>query len=216
MAESVVDLAGRVAEIGDPLDSLGVLHTLRLRLEELEEFHVEEALRRGASWDAIGQALGVSRQAAHRRLAGRVGDRSARRGRRITITSSARASVRLAREEAGSLGARTLMPEHLLLGFMRVPGEAGAALRQAGVSIDDLRVAMRRRAPAVDGARMPVAPGARSVFERALGEAVSRESDSLDDVHLLLALLRRGGAGVARVLPPETADAILERFDAVP
>jgi hypothetical protein len=210
---SVVDLAGAVAEIGDPLAALESIHELRHRLEELEEFHVEEALRRGASWDAIGGALGVSRQAAHRRLAARVGGRAARRGRRITITSSARASVRLAREEAGALGARTLMPEHLLLGFMRVGGEAASALTAAGVTLDELRAATRRSAPAVDGSRMPVAPSTRGVFERALGEAHAGDSDALGDVHLLLALIGRGGSGLARVLPPDAAAEIRERLD---
>src|SRR4051812_25998663 len=101
---SVVDLAGRVAEVADPLGALATVGELRRRLNELEEFHVEEAIRRGASWDAIGEALGVSRQAAHRRLASRVGAR--RRGSRITITSRARTTVRLSRDEAGALGAR--------------------------------------------------------------------------------------------------------------
>ncbi len=213
MAHSVVDLAGRVAEVHDPLAALSCVRALRLRLDELEEFHVERALRDGASWEAIGDALGVSRQAAHRRLAGRVGNRGARRGGRITITSRARASARLAREEAGALGARTLMPEHLLLGFLRVPGQAGAALRQASVTLGELRVALRRRAPAVEGARMAVSPGARGVFERALDEAVARESDSLDDIHLLLALLRRGGTSLDRVLPPDVAADLLARLD---
>ena len=76
---NVVDLCNRITVTDEPLEALAGVSELRHCLRELEERHVEEALRRGASWDAIGGALGVSRQAAHRRLAPRVAGRNGRR-----------------------------------------------------------------------------------------------------------------------------------------
>ena len=68
----MLDLARRVGDVGDPLDALEAVRELRRQLDALEEQYVRAALARGASWDVIGSALGVSRQAADKRLAPRV------------------------------------------------------------------------------------------------------------------------------------------------
>ena len=46
---------------------------LRLMADRLEAAAVAAALEQGWSWAQIAQALGVSKQAAHKRLAGQVG-----------------------------------------------------------------------------------------------------------------------------------------------
>ena len=68
----MLNLAGSDRDDRDPLDVLEAVRQARAQLEALETDCVRAALARGASWAAIGSALGVSRQAAHRRLAKRV------------------------------------------------------------------------------------------------------------------------------------------------
>jgi DNA-directed RNA polymerase specialized sigma24 family protein len=45
--------------------------TLRRLLETLEALHVDNARRQGWSWQEIADALGVSKQAVHKKHAGR-------------------------------------------------------------------------------------------------------------------------------------------------
>jgi hypothetical protein len=64
-------------ESRDPAVGLRAVAALRELLERLEVLHVENAREQGWSWQQIGAALGVSRQAVHkkhgskRRLLGR-------------------------------------------------------------------------------------------------------------------------------------------------
>jgi hypothetical protein len=62
----------------DPSVGLRAVASLRLLLEELQELQVENARAHGWSWQEIASVLGVSKQAVHRRYAGR---RVLRRGR---------------------------------------------------------------------------------------------------------------------------------------
>jgi DNA-directed RNA polymerase specialized sigma24 family protein len=57
----------------DPEAALAVVVALRLMADRLEAAAVASALQQGWSWSQIAQALGVSKQAAHKRLAGQVG-----------------------------------------------------------------------------------------------------------------------------------------------
>jgi transcriptional regulator len=62
----------------DPAVGLAAVASLRVLLESLEELQVENARERGWSWQQIADALGVSRQAVHKKHGGR---RLLRRGR---------------------------------------------------------------------------------------------------------------------------------------
>ena len=62
----------------DPAVGLAAVASLRALLESLEQLQVENARDRGWSWQQIADALGVSRQAVHKKHAGR---RLLRRGR---------------------------------------------------------------------------------------------------------------------------------------
>jgi hypothetical protein len=52
---------------GDPATGLRAVVALRRLADQVEAKQVAEARRRGWSWDQIGDALGVSRQAAHKK-----------------------------------------------------------------------------------------------------------------------------------------------------
>ncbi|AYG02689.1 helix-turn-helix domain-containing protein [Gryllotalpicola protaetiae] len=60
--------------LGGPADELAAVVALRELADRLEDAAVERALRAGWSWSQVAEALGVTRQAVHkkhlRRLAG--------------------------------------------------------------------------------------------------------------------------------------------------
>lgn len=59
----------------DPARGLAAVAALRQLVEELEELHVDNARAQGWSWQAIAEALGVTRQTVHKK-------HHVRRGRR--------------------------------------------------------------------------------------------------------------------------------------
>lgn len=56
----------------DPLRALSAVVALRRLADQLEHQQVEQALRDGHSWPEIAQALGVTRQAVHKKYARRI------------------------------------------------------------------------------------------------------------------------------------------------
>lgn len=70
------DLAA-AATSPDVSTGLRAVRALRTLLETLEVLQIDNARRQGWSWQDIAEALGVSKQAAHQKHAGRV----ARNGR---------------------------------------------------------------------------------------------------------------------------------------
>ncbi|SFG64388.1 hypothetical protein SAMN05421678_107199 [Actinopolymorpha cephalotaxi] len=57
----------------DPLEALGQIAALERQLDAETEIQVRRARVQGCSWEVIAAALGVSRQAVHKRFAGRAG-----------------------------------------------------------------------------------------------------------------------------------------------
>lgn len=66
MSTEATQLA-RSASSGDPQVGLAAVASLRVLLESLEELQVDNARRRGWSWQEIAGVLGVSRQATHKK-----------------------------------------------------------------------------------------------------------------------------------------------------
>jgi len=60
--------------IGGPADGLAAVVALRELADRLEDAQVEAALREGWSWPQIAQALGVSRQAVHKKHQSRLAE----------------------------------------------------------------------------------------------------------------------------------------------
>src|SRR3954471_9679033 len=114
-------LVEEAARAPDPCAALRALTTLRREVDELERRQVALALAAGRSFADVAQALGVSRQAAHRRyrhLAGTVpapepgrtapgpprpAMASPEPPSRVAIPPAVRAVFALAREEARAL-----------------------------------------------------------------------------------------------------------------
>ena len=51
----------------DPAVGLAAVASLRDLVEELEELHVDNARALGWSWQAIAEALGITRQSVHKK-----------------------------------------------------------------------------------------------------------------------------------------------------
>lgn len=90
-----IDLLGLARDpdtaVSDRLDALTVVEYMRDLLDSAEHYLLDSARENGATWTALGEALGVTRQGAERRLLrGQTsldGSRNAdagRKGRRIT------------------------------------------------------------------------------------------------------------------------------------
>ncbi len=62
-----IDQVIATAESPDPADGLRAASLLRRLAEEIEAQHVAAARVAGWSWQEIGDALGVSRQAVHKK-----------------------------------------------------------------------------------------------------------------------------------------------------
>ena len=60
------------SDVADPVSGLGAVASLRLLVETLELRQVEAGLRAGLSWLEVAAALGVTRQAVHKKYAKRI------------------------------------------------------------------------------------------------------------------------------------------------
>lgn len=67
-----LDIARAAADTTDPRAGLRAVASLRTLADVLELRQVEAALRAGMSWQAIADALGVTRQAVHKKHSRRI------------------------------------------------------------------------------------------------------------------------------------------------
>lgn len=208
----VETLTRRARQAQDPKVALRAARTLRERVAELELLQVSMALEAGLSWTRIACALGISRQAAHKRYSRRVrcsADGTSRPGRML-VTTEARHAVHLARREARALGAGLVGTEHLLLGILGCErSHATWALHAMGARHENLRDAVdsadwRLGEAESDGRRRPAWRGltsdARRALARSLEEALDRDEGYIGVEHLVLAVLRDSRGGAARAL----------------
>ena len=226
-ADRLRELVEHAARASQPEASLRALAALREEIDAAERLQASRALGNGSSFGAIARALGISRQAAHRRYRDLAGaeppPEPAPRGRML-VTSEARTAVRHARAEATALGAGVVGSEHLLLGVLhcrRAPvsialGELGVelktarehALPTAEASVVDLEAAVT---PVPEGPR-GISDYAKRVFEQSLREATARGDGYVGVEHLMLAALGDADGGAVRTLDAlgVSRDAVLE------
>jgi ATP-dependent Clp protease ATP-binding subunit ClpA len=170
----------------------------------------------------VAEALGVSKQAAHKKHARMAraltttDPREAVPGNdRVVVTAEARKAVRCGRDEARAVGVNAVGTEHLLLGVLRAGpnSRAARALTAEGVTLDAARGALAPTLTEEDQAvsitsedtaeaarATGVSPLARACLEGSLREAVRRNDRHLGLDHLLLALVSREDGGAARTL----------------
>jgi len=66
------EIASLAGDTSDPLRGLRAVSSLRVLVESYELRQVEAALRAGMSWQEVADALGVTRQAVHKKYAKRI------------------------------------------------------------------------------------------------------------------------------------------------
>lgn len=194
-------LAEAAAETPDPERALRTLTALRAELDQFERQHVARALTAGRSFGTIARALGVSRQAAHRRFKDLTGRR---RRAEVPPSPEVRLAVEYAGEEAARLSDGRLGPAHLLLGVLRTGDRRGAAaLTAAGMELDTCREA----APSASGDDV----GLRALLANAVQNAKqeNRRCVEIEDVvraaldsrhHSVTTMLAGAGVSATRVL----------------
>jgi hypothetical protein len=208
VSETVVELAAIAARREDPGHALWAIAELRARLDELEEFQVENARRDGLSWSEIARPLGVTRQAVHHKYARRLeSSRQGARQNRIVVSGDARRCVVRARREAAAFGHETVGTDHLLLGLL-AQHEIAQAL--APLELDLARVLFvvvasrgkrnRPRQERAGSGPIPVSEPARAALEQSLREALRLGDDTIAARHVFLALLREEQGAAVRVL----------------
>jgi ATP-dependent Clp protease ATP-binding subunit ClpC len=110
-----------------------------------------------------------------------------------SFTERARMVMRLANEEAQSLGHEYIGTEHILLGLVQEgSGVAAQVLKEVGIDSDKIRRAVEMivlsNADAVTNRELPLTPSAAKAVEACTEEA-ERFGDSVETEHLLLGLL---------------------------
>lgn len=205
-----IDLAQQACAAPDAADRVRAIATLRDQLDALEINAVRGAVEAGASWSEVAQMLGVSKQSAHRRFAGRIHGETtpppaaAPAEPRIVITSQARRAVRAARAAARALGHPEVDTSHLLLGLLAdAAGPAARALEAIGVDFDGAREAVTRQQPPGSprpDRTVPIAPVTRDALEQSLREARRLNHGHLGVEHLLLGTVRDPDSCAVRAL----------------
>lgn len=204
--EQLPDLESLVAWVSrhehEPLELLTDAVILSGRLDEmadqLVDHFVQNARRSDASWADIGQAIGVSKQAAQKRFARR-GPRLSGPGRGLftRFASSARSVVKKAVEYAHSLDSPEIGTLHLVAALTEA--ESGETSR--GIladlcgdvdAIHDAALQLLGDASEITptSGHIPFASETKKALELSLREAIRDGSRHIGTEHLLLGILR--------------------------
>lgn len=179
---------------------------------------VDQARRSGASWTAIGESMGVTKQAAQKRFVPKDMSEGFQR-----FTVRARNVVVAATIAASDADNAEITPVHLVLGLLVEPESlATMLLTRQGVTAGALKeAALAALPPAAEEvpALIPYDADSRKVLELTFREALRLGHDYVGTEHILLALLEHeAGTGLLSGLgvTKERADAdIAEILSAV-
>lgn len=174
----------------DVVDRLAAAATaaadLQVVADALLTHFVDQCRTSGRSWTEISEALGVTKQAVHKRFSPPIDPRLAR------FTPRARAAVRAATESAKTLGHSYVGTEHFLLGvFEPAGGIAARILAEAGITRTEVEAELLKHegtTSSVVTAEPMLTPRAERYLTRCNGEAVALGHNYVGTEHLLLAL----------------------------
>ncbi len=148
--QELIETVRHDAGSDQPLDQLVVAAAAAAQLEETTDallgHFVDRCRRDGRSWAEISNALGVTKQAVHKRFAPALAAHIFAATPSPTFerfTDRARHVVAASQQFARSLGADAVGSEHLLVGLFAEPaGIAGRALAAMNVSKDTVLAAL--------------------------------------------------------------------------
>ncbi len=155
---------------------------------------VDQARRSGASWTEIGQAMGVTKQAARKRFVPKeIDPASFAEGGFERFTPRAKNVLTAAHNEAVAAKSAEVGTVHLVLGLLSEPEAfAAKAIEAVGVSLRSVAdVARAALPPAAEDppGLVPYDQDARKVLELTFREALRLGHNYVGTEHVLLALL---------------------------
>lgn len=200
---SLADLIARLDEElpdSNALDRIGEAHIRAQTLSDLGDqlvgHYVGKAKQSGASWSEIGEAIGVSKQAAQQRHAPAPFER---------FTDLNRHGIVLAQEAARTHKHDSITTEHILLGLLGEPrGLAYEVLMAKTESEERIREAIEEALPpagkkALRG-HIAFAPESKQTIEHAMRAAADLGHGWVGTEHMLLGLIRTEGSPAAQIL----------------
>jgi Clp amino terminal domain, pathogenicity island component len=184
----------------DALDQLATASTTVAELEEVADaalaYFVDRCRFSGRSWSEISRALGVTKQAAHKRF-------SFASPALERFTPRARALLPGAEAEARRLGHNYVGTEHILLALFADPASLAARILDeaeiARSTIDQHVLNITPRGSAADEAP-PFTPLATACIDKAGAEARRLGHNYVGTEHVLLALFSEPEGLAAKVL----------------
>jgi ATP-dependent Clp protease ATP-binding subunit ClpA len=213
--QQICTLAEEAAAADDPEVALETLTRIRDELAEFERQQVARALTSGRSYGDVARAMGISRQAAHRRFKDLA--KHKRRSNRLPPTPEVRLVFDYARQEARALGASVLAPVHVVLGILRNGDQrAAAALSASGLGLEDARRAAQADRSATGGGAAKV--DIRAMLTETAQCARKRGAGQVEVEHLLRTALASDDPGAGRLLGRlgVTPDGVLAQLDEAP
>jgi len=191
----------------DDLARLGAAARIAAELEEVADgtltHFVDECRRNGRSWAEISRALGVTKQAVHKRFSTPTFERFTVRARGA-LKGAAAAATRLRHNYVGT--------EHVLLGLYSEPeGIAAKVLTEHGLTGDAVEAAILAITPRgdVEVGAPPFTPRAAKCLEKVVDEALQLGHNYIGTEHILLGLFTDPDGLAARIM----SDAGIERDD---
>jgi hypothetical protein len=187
----------RGSELDRVQDAVEVASTLNEVGDHLVGHFIDEARTAGASWAAIGEHLGLSRQAVQKRYAPQP-DRDAQAPQSPKffdrMIPDGKFVIVHAQEEARRRQADYIGTEHILLGIVAEPEATGAkALRQCGAPPEVITAAVNGRIGLPSGKprtdKLPFTRNGKSVLEHSLRESLRLGHGYIGTEHLALACL---------------------------
>ena len=191
------------AAADQPLEQLEEAARLRSEVADLTDallgHFVDQARRAGCSWSQIGDALGVSKQAAQQK-------HTTRSLPMERLTERTRLAIERSTAEAVRLGHPYVGTEHLLLGILAVPECVAAkvlverGITTAAVEAHVLEVIGRGGGSTEPSVALPHTPRATRCLLSMLEMALLLGHNYIGTEHMLLALYREEEGVAARFL----------------
>jgi ATP-dependent Clp protease ATP-binding subunit ClpA len=221
--QALIEIVRQDSSSDQPLDQLVAAAATAAQLEETTDallgHFVDRCRRDGRSWTEISNALGVTKQAVHKRFAPALAAHivAATPGPTFErFTDRARHVVAEARQAAADSGDSSVCPEHILLALFSEPaGLAARALATMGVSRESVAAALQARGGTAagdaeaDGGTADTAAGesapafsgpAKRVLSDALTVALQFGHNYIGTEHLLLGLYRNADSSATTIL----------------
>ncbi|WP_131736212.1 Clp protease N-terminal domain-containing protein [Actinomadura roseirufa] len=200
---SLADLIARLDEELPDAGDLARISEAQLRNQTLSDLgdqlvghYVGKAKQAGASWSEIGEAIGVSKQAAQQRHASGPFDR---------FTDLNRHGIVLAQEAARTYKHDAIGTEHILLGLLGEPrGLAYEVLIAKTESEQRVRDAIEEAMPPAgtkaQRGHIAFRPESKEAIDQAVRAAADLGHDQIGTEHSLLGLIRLEASPAARIL----------------